>query len=133
MLTDTTCNLVDQMTMEVDRKHISQHIHVYEDIFYNQHDPIALVVCLEKIGGGRCCHEKNAGFAKETKMFVCEKKLAAKTSGLAVEVGFGHGAGKQNSSINNRTKTQPDDRTHLTCCQNLQLSKVMEPLLLQVM
>ena len=73
-----------------------------------------------------------------TRWFVCEKNLAKKSSGLAVELGFGHFPGKQNKSvktgIKNKTgpKNKRDDRTHLTCGRNLQLSKVVEPMLLEV-
>ena len=55
-----------------------------------------------------------------------------------MELGFGHFAGKQNKSVKTgiKNKTGPkkkrDDRTHLTCGRNLQLSKVVEPMLLEV-
>ena len=55
-----------------------------------------------------------------------------------MEVGFGHLAGKQNKSVKTGTKNKTgpknerDDRTRLTHGRNLQLSKVVEPMLLEV-
>ena len=99
----------------------------------HQQDPIALVVCLGKMEGVDDAVSKILSLPRTQKCLFAKQNLAPNTSGLAVEVGFGHSAGKQNISINARTKMQPDDRTQLTCCQNSQLSQVLEPLLLQVM
>jgi len=67
-----------------------------------------------------------------------KKNLAKNSSGLAVEVGFGHLAGKHTKSVKTgiKNKTGPKkkrhDKTHLTHGRNLQLSKVVEPMLLEV-
>ena len=48
VLTEKSCNWVNQLTIKADRNCSSQHIHVHEESHQHHRNPVALVVHLQK-------------------------------------------------------------------------------------
>ena len=48
ILTEKACNHVNRLTIQADRNHSHQFIHVHEDSHQHHQNPVALVVCLQK-------------------------------------------------------------------------------------
>ena len=101
ILTENACNQVNWLTIKADRNCSSQCIHVHEDSHQHHQNPVALVVYLQKNKLHECESAMNKILSLPTTaggLFV-KKNLAKKSSGLAVEVGFGYFTGKQNKSV----------------------------------
>ena len=140
ILTEKACNHVNRLTIQPDRNHSYEFIHVCEDTHQHHQNPVALVVCLQKnkLHGCESAMNKILSLPTTAADLFVKKNLAKNSSGLAVEVGFGHLAGKHTKSVKTgiKNKTGPKkkrhDNTNLTCGRNLELSKVVEPMLLEV-